>query len=306
MLEKVNSPHDRFFYAAFKNKETAVSFMEAYLPKPVADLMDLPALAVDNTRFVDKALQEHHSDLLYQVPLKNGETSYIYLLFEHQSTPDATMPFRLLRYILQVWEHLFKKHLTKRLLPVLPLVLSQSKWLYSPRLQDMLELDKESQAILSPWLPDFTHLLVDLSDMDAHSIKGNVFGKIVLHLLKSGREGLLPEVYTRLRPLLQALSRQDNAMELIEALLRYSAQVVEEVSMEELRDLVVSNLSETAGERLMTIAEQIEQEVAEKYQQQITEIAKEKEQALHEKEQALHEKEALLKQLREAGIEPKH
>jgi len=168
-----------------------------------------------------------------------------------------------------------------------------------------MDLDAETKATLSPWMPDFSHVLVDLSKLDADDIKGNVYGKIALHLLKSGLKGKLGEAFTRLEPLLQTLSQQDNVMGLVEVLLRYSAQVAEDVSLDELRDFVVKNLSETAGEKLMTIAEQIKQEVAEEYQHQVEAALSEKEQALHDKEQALQREKVLLDQLREAGIEPK-
>ncbi|MEO0444389.1 MAG: hypothetical protein AAFZ92_11750, partial [Pseudomonadota bacterium] len=84
------------------------------------------------------------------------------------------------------------------------------------------------------------------------------------------------------------------------------------------RELVVNTIDEAAGDTLMTIAEQIEREVAEKYEQQLADMAKEKalanqekelanqEKALanQEKELANQEKEILLKQLRDAGIDP--
>ena len=57
---------------------------------------------------------------------------------------------------------------------------------------------------------------------------------------------------------------------------------------------------------LMTIAKQIEQKAAEKYQYQLADMAKREEQALHDKEQVLREKEMLEEQLREAGITSKH
>ena len=88
-------------------------------------------------------------------------------------------------------------------------------------------------------------------------------------------------------------------MGFIETLLRYSVQVAEDVStVDELRKVVVESIDEATGEKLMTIAEQIEREVAAKYEQQLVEMAR-------QKELAAKEKEALLKQLRDAGIEPK-
>ncbi|MEO0443909.1 MAG: Rpn family recombination-promoting nuclease/putative transposase, partial [Pseudomonadota bacterium] len=82
MTKDIHSPHDRFFTSTFKNKETAARFLEAYLPQQALELMDVNQLEVDNTHFVDEALQQYRSDLLYQIPLKNGQPTYIYILFE--------------------------------------------------------------------------------------------------------------------------------------------------------------------------------------------------------------------------------
>ena len=121
MIKDLHSPHDRFFNHTFKNPSTAVSFVESYLPAKVLALMNVSKLKVDNTHFVDESLQEYRSDLLYQIPLKNGKPAYVYFLFEHQSTPDSTMPFRMLQYMVKIWEYTCAKHKTKRLLPILPI-----------------------------------------------------------------------------------------------------------------------------------------------------------------------------------------
>lgn len=310
--KEIHCPHDRLFTATFKNKEAAGRFLEAYLPSKVVELMDLSQLEVDNNHFVDQALQQYRSDLLYQVPLTNGKPAYIYMLFEHQSTPDPNMPFRLLQYMVKIWEYTREKHKNQGLMPILPLVLSQSSWPYSPLFSQMMDLNEADHETLAPWIPDFQHLLVDLSTLDMDELQGNVYGKIVLYLLKSSRRGEIVKAYQALAPLLQSLQQQDNALGFIETLLRYSVQVAEDVAtVEELRKLVVNSIDQTAGETLMTLAERIEQEVAAKYQQQLAEMAKQTELATKEKELVAREKEltlkreqTLLKQLRDAGIEP--
>lgn len=48
----------------------------------------------------------------------------LYILFEHQSTPDPLMPYRMLRYALRIWDRWLTEHEGARSLPpLLPLVL---------------------------------------------------------------------------------------------------------------------------------------------------------------------------------------
>ena len=42
-----------------------------------------------------------------------GHEAYIYLLLEHQSTPDRLMPFRMLKYICNIIDQHLKTHDTK-------------------------------------------------------------------------------------------------------------------------------------------------------------------------------------------------
>ena len=57
--------------------------------------------------FIPDNLRKQESDLLYLVPYREGETEQevlIYVLIEHQSTPDPAMGFRVLFYMLQIWD----------------------------------------------------------------------------------------------------------------------------------------------------------------------------------------------------------
>ncbi len=59
------------------------------------------------TSFIPDNLRRQESDLLFRVPFLDPNTQqcrelWIYLLIEHQSTPDPSMGFRFLFYMTQV------------------------------------------------------------------------------------------------------------------------------------------------------------------------------------------------------------
>jgi predicted transposase/invertase (TIGR01784 family) len=81
----LRKPHDRFFRELFAHPEVAADFLRHYLPQEVTDLLDPATAELRKDSFVDPALQEHLSDLLYQVRLREGQDAYIYVLFEHKS-----------------------------------------------------------------------------------------------------------------------------------------------------------------------------------------------------------------------------
>ena len=85
---ELSNPHDRFFKEIFSRPEVARDFLQNYLPAAVVDQLDMASLELRKDSFVDPDLQQHFSDLLYQVNLETGEGAFVYVLFEHKSYPD--------------------------------------------------------------------------------------------------------------------------------------------------------------------------------------------------------------------------
>ena len=67
-------------------------------PAPVWVAARRRALAVRN-RIIDSG---RHTDLLFSVAWRGGGEALVYLLFEHQSTSDGLMAFRILRYLVRI------------------------------------------------------------------------------------------------------------------------------------------------------------------------------------------------------------
>jgi predicted transposase/invertase (TIGR01784 family) len=85
--------HDALFKQFLTHKETARDFLTLHLPASLRQLCDLATLKLESGSFVDEALRATHSDVLYSVKTRQGE-GYIYVLIEHQSSPDRFMAFR--------------------------------------------------------------------------------------------------------------------------------------------------------------------------------------------------------------------
>src|SRR3990172_9313629 len=99
-----HNPHDALFKWTFGQPDRAASVLRSILPRSVSDAIDWKSLVPDPASFVDAALVDRHSDLLFRVCLRDGRNAHLYVLFEHQSTPDELMPFRLFSYLVRIWE----------------------------------------------------------------------------------------------------------------------------------------------------------------------------------------------------------
>src|SRR6185295_13119909 len=97
------TPHDALFKSTFSQVEHAASILRALLPAPLSAAIDWSTLEVRPGSFIDEALADRHTDLLFSVRIA-GRDARIHVLYEHQSTPDPLMPFRVLRYVVRIWE----------------------------------------------------------------------------------------------------------------------------------------------------------------------------------------------------------
>ena len=136
-----------------------------------ADLVD--RLDFDRAERIDRSfipddLQRQEADVVYRVPYRHGRGSvWVYVLLEHQSKPDKRMGFRLLCYMVQLWQvqarELEAKKLPPskwRLSPVIPVVLYTGKrrWSHSISLQELMEAPEELEAFLPRWETLFVDL----------------------------------------------------------------------------------------------------------------------------------------------------
>ena len=91
-----STPHDAVFKTFLRHPETARDFLQIHLHASLRELCDLQTLKLESDSFIEEGLRAYYSDVLWSVKTTDGD-GYIYVVIEHQSTPDAHMAFRLIR-----------------------------------------------------------------------------------------------------------------------------------------------------------------------------------------------------------------
>ena len=174
-VQEHGSFHDAYFQKIFKERKNANALLRDNLPQEITDLFapDLPK--VISGTFFDERLSRHLSDILFEVKLKNGSSACIYALVEHKSSPDALVSLQLLKYMSRIWADWIKdnenkkKNKEKYLPVIIPMVLyhGQRRWKvptsFAPLFGDIPE-------ILRPYIPDFTHELTDLGEINDQNL----------------------------------------------------------------------------------------------------------------------------------------
>jgi len=139
-------------------------------------------------QYIDEELKDSESDLLYSVYFKNSkDRCFLYLLFEHQSTPDKWLRYHIIRYKTRVWDDSFKKYKEQeKLIPILSMVfyIGSSSWNFSPEFSDLIC----ETPVNSKYIPKFEHLLWDFSG-ESIEFKGAIKAKIAHLLIQSHFHG---------------------------------------------------------------------------------------------------------------------
>jgi len=146
----------------------ALDFLHSYIPPDVLCLLDLNTLRVENGSFLEKELQQTHTDILYSINIKadaqqaenDAHEGYIYIVVEHQSSIDHKMPGRMLSYQAQIYrQHYEKKGQFPQILPVIYCCGKQSPY---PAQHADLSYYLESPSI-SPHIINPHIIVVDLT-----------------------------------------------------------------------------------------------------------------------------------------------
>ena len=120
------TPHDHLFRFVFSDPIQAASYLQDIVPAGLSELVDWSTLARKSGSFVDAPLQARHTDLVFTAQMGDSGEGIVYVLFEHQSTSDRWMAWRLLRYMVRIWDQWQSEHPEPRLLPlIIPIVLFQ-------------------------------------------------------------------------------------------------------------------------------------------------------------------------------------
>ena len=220
--KSINNPHDAAFKSAFQKKEVALSFFQNYFPQEIRQHIDFNHLELGNKTYVDEKLREKHSDIIYKTKLK-GSDAFLYILFEHQSTPDPMMIFRLLCYMVNIWKEYLDQHPETKCLPVIfPAVLyhGKTKWNASRTLGGLIECDD----IFSEYLPDFTYKIYDLGDYQDEMLilSEHMALSVVLYLFKHIFDKDFQHIFGQAVNMLAKIGDRKTYLEFFEWLLRYT------------------------------------------------------------------------------------
>ena len=174
----VNNPHDKYFFDVFSDAGNAAGLLRPHLPQAVANSLRWSTLTHLPGRFVSDDWRGREADLLFSVERRDaGPPVLVYVLLEHQSTPDRWMRLRLLNYCVQVWMKWRREHENEPRLPlIVPVVFYQGAepWRHERKFEELVAGAEPGWD----WVPRFEHLLIDQTGRSADSVTGDAGARL--------------------------------------------------------------------------------------------------------------------------------
>ena len=259
------SNHDALFKSTFSQVEHAAGVLKLALPAKVVTKVDWRTLRLVSGEFVDPHLSERRTDLLFEVEL-DGDTAYLSILFEHQSTVEPMMVLRVFTYVGRIFDRWrVANPKAKRAPVVLPIVLyhGQDPW-NAPTSLAQAQGVQEPEAF-GTRLARFEYALLNLRSQSEAALRDQALtalGKLVLLIWWAGaQDHEITQDLGRWMDLARAVFAAPHGSEAFSMVLRYVLEQTD-ASPEVVETLVVEGLGDEAREVLVTAADRIRERAA--------------------------------------------
>ena len=252
--------HDSLFRLAFARPAQAADHFRRHLPAAVVEAVRWETLELQDGSFVDPELKNLHTDLLYRARLQGEGELLLYVLLEHQSRVDYLMPFRVLQYLVRIWDRWLSDDSSRRRLPhVVPMVVYHGKRNWTAPLDFADLFEAPLRDMLSVYIPSFVYDLQDLSRIPDEQLQGEALKRLVLLWLKYGDRDDFWQRFPGWIETLQVVAEQPpDGMKALEALLRYLVLVTPSEPPREVYTLLAEQLAPQSERWLVTWAEQLQ------------------------------------------------
>lgn len=266
-------PHDAAFKRIFGHPALAADLMRRRIPAAALAELDLDRCAPVTAEFVDRGLRNRRADLVFRIPFaaEAERSAFVFVLIEHQSTPDPLMALRVLAYAVEVWTRHIEAGRTaqrrkpRRLPAVIPLVVHQGRapWTGPRNLQTLIELPAGLSDALGPHVPRLELLIDDLAvpdDARTGATRLALTAAAILAMRYVRRERDPPGFLQRLRVLLEASVGEPGRRGIIEAVVQYVYDEADRLSPTALLQTIEQTDDPETREVFVSLSDQIREE----------------------------------------------
>ena len=189
--------YDRGYKKLFSNKALFRQLLESFVPLDWVKELDFDHCELLDKTFISKEYEKRESDVIYKVQLR-GQTAYIVILIEFQSSVDKFMALRILHYISSFYMRLKdSEEKIDKLPPIFPIMIysGQAQWTASIDIAELIE----HHELLGEFAINFRYFKIAENEISVQRLSeiGNVVSTLFLGEAHRERE-LLVEALSKL------------------------------------------------------------------------------------------------------------
>ena len=241
ILPDISKRHDKLFKGIMAQEEVAKEFFRVHLPYKVRSLVDLDTLKHDKTDFVDEKLKETLSDTIFRVNLKgSSEITYMCILLEHQSRSDPLMSFRIVKYMISIWDGYLNANNGAIKLPMIyPFIFSNAE---NPNKMSLSLFNLFENGELQKEFLIGPYNMIDINSISDKQILSNTLIGAMEYTLKHGRKDNVLEQLDELKEILQEIIRTKKVkgIDYIRKILWYNISKISKESKSELEKALIN------------------------------------------------------------------
>jgi hypothetical protein len=177
------------------------------------------------------------------------------------------MAFRLLTYMVRIWQGYLERHPRATLLPaILPVVLHHSEggWSAAVSFQDLLEVPPETLTLMAEYVPQFRFVLDDISQDTDEALRARAMtalGRLVLWCFRHARDPEeLVERLSAWRDVVQEVRRAPHGGAALVRVWRYILSIADPREPDKLLPRLLVAAGPDAEEEIVTIADYLREE----------------------------------------------
>ena len=243
--------HDKIFKEIFQDKEELRRFLSRYIGVEV----ESSNLEQCNTNFITPKYEYKNADIVYKE--KNRE---VYYLIEQQTKVDYDMPYRMLKYDVEIMDSVRRGKETNRkdyenpLVVLIVLYTGSQKWTAKRRLTDT-----QTKEQVKGSKTEIEYILIDINEYSIEELlKEGTKVSIALILEKSKKsEQVMDNV--------QKLLDNKKQLEYLEKLAKYMYKDLDNEEINRIIERIVKANSEGGEEKMSTLRERLKAEYVGEY-----------------------------------------
>ncbi len=131
--------HDKWYTRLFSDPRIVEELLHSFVNEVFVDELDFSTIKKLNTKFVPVSEKSRHADVVFEIK-SHGQSAYIYLFLEFQSTVDRFMALRMARYLFEFYQEIQRLTKSDTLNPSFPILIynGNDKWNAPVRFSELL------------------------------------------------------------------------------------------------------------------------------------------------------------------------